>query len=316
MNELSDTCKSVAIHWGLTFKCIRDDLAVAGSPERCLSRMVIEDDGQRLFILEEISPQNMARKEQIAATLALFSHRGLPALHPYLPNAGSSYITKHENRFWILRPYIEGVSLKRPDYVHEGWRGRAMAEFLMELKKRSHGIAVKEGMPVFSITAFIADLLQRINIHNRELLPHIAPIIECLDGKFFAAHDGLPVCFCHGDFHPLNVIWMENGIASVIDWEFCGPKAEIYDLALLTGCIGMEDPAALTGPFVRGLLHGIAHTYAPLSRHYLFEYVVAVRFAWLSEWLRNADREMIALEIEYMTLLVQEQGCLKDTWRT
>jgi hypothetical protein len=63
MNELSDTCKSVAIHWGLTFKCVRDDLAVAGSPERCLSRMVIEDDGQRLFILEEISPQN---REMIA----------------------------------------------------------------------------------------------------------------------------------------------------------------------------------------------------------------------------------------------------------
>ncbi len=318
MNTLTETLNSLIQSWDLTFKNMRDDLTISGSPERCLSRMVIEDDRKCLFILEKISPQNIARKGEIAETLSVLSHEGLEAVHPYLMNTSKFYITRHENHFWILKPYIEGVSLERPAYVHDGWRGRTMAAFLIELKERSHGIILDDGRNLFSITAFIADLLKRIEKHDKELLPEIAPVIECLDGEFFAAHNRLPIGFCHGDYHPLNIIWSKDSILSVIDWEFSGYKAEIYDLALLMGCIGMEDPAALTGPFIQELLRGLENVYAPLSLQYLFEYIVAIRFAWLSEWLRNADQdqEMIALEIDYMTFLMQAQGCLKDAWRT
>lgn len=312
MNEFNETCKSLVRHWGLTFQKIRDDSPIAGSPERCLSRVIIEDDWKRLFILENISPRNLARKEEIAKALSVLSDEGVRALHPYLLNAAKSFITRHEDHFWILRPYIEGVPLERPEYAYDGWRGRAMAEFLIELKECSHSITMGDGRAIFSITAFIADLLKRIEKHNRELIPKIAPVIECLDREFFTVHDRLPVCFCHGDYHPLNIIWSKDDILSVIDWEFSGYRAEIYDMALLIGCIGMEDPAALTGSFIQELLQVVVRAYSPLSLQYLFEFVVAIRFAWLSEWLRNADREMITLEIDYMTLLTQEQRCLKD----
>lgn len=314
MSDLTETCKSVARHWELTIKKIRDDFPIAGSPERCRSRVVIEDDRNHLFILEDISPQNVARKEEIAKTLSTLSENGIQAVHPYLLNAATSFITKHENRYWILKPYIDGVPMERPAYVHDGWRGRTMAAFLIELKERSHGIPVDDGRRPFSITAFIADLLKRMEKHNRELLPEIAPVIDYLDREFFAIHDRLPIRFCHGDYHPLNIIWSKDSILSVIDWEFSGNKPEIYDMALLMGCLGMEDPAALTGPLIQELLHGLAHAYTPVSLQYLFEYIVAIRFAWLSEWLRNADQEMITLEIDYMTLLILEQRRLKDAW--
>jgi homoserine kinase type II len=43
----------------------------------------------------------------------------------------------------------------------------------------------------------------------------------------------------------------------------------------------------------------------------LIEFVIAIRFAWLSEWLRHEDREMIALETDYMNLLADNADVLK-----
>jgi len=45
------------------------------------------------------------------------------------------------------------------------------------------------------------------------------------------------------------------------------------------------------------------------------EYLLALRFAWLSEWLRQKDKEMIEMEEAYMKLLVGNmeilrQGCI------
>jgi homoserine kinase type II len=43
----------------------------------------------------------------------------------------------------------------------------------------------------------------------------------------------------------------------------------------------------------------------------LIEFVIAIRFAWLSEWLRHDDLEMIALETVYMNLLTDNADMLK-----
>jgi homoserine kinase type II len=39
-----------------------------------------------------------------------------------------------------------------------------------------------------------------------------------------------------------------------------------------------------------------------------------MRFAWLSEWLRKDDREMIGLELDYMDLLIQNRDALARVW--
>jgi homoserine kinase type II len=51
-----------------------------------------------------------------------------------------------------------------------------------------------------------------------------------------------------------------------------------------------------------------------MSRKYLLEAVIAIRFAWLSEWLRKRDMEMVELEIVYLKLLVQNRNILKEAW--
>jgi homoserine kinase type II len=313
MNACSEQLEPILQHWNLKFQKLRNDLSIAGSPERCLDRTVIEEKSDRLFILEEISHRNAIRKEEIAGTLSTLSRQGLPTVHPYILNTAGQFITEHNHRFWSVRPYIEGTILQRPDYVEDGWRGKSAAAFLKDLKAKSDFIPTGN-TPPFSIVAFISDFLDRMESHNEELIPRIAPIREFLDREFFAYHDRLATAFCHGDYHPVNIVWSENAILSVIDWEFSGFKPELYDMALMIGCIGMEDPTALTGPFVQQFIHGLAHVYSPFSLHYLFEFVLAVRFAWLSEWLRNNDKEMVDLEMDYMSLLLRESQLLQEVW--
>jgi homoserine kinase type II len=112
------------------------------------------------------------------------------------------------------------------------------------------------------------------------------------------------------------VIWSEDGVRSVIDWEFCGLKTETFDAALLMGCIGMEHPQSLKGPFIPALLGEIRREglLSPESLSVLFELVLAVRLLWLSEWLRGRDMEMARLELDYLNLLLVEEPILREVW--
>ena len=166
---------------------------------------------------------------------------------------------------------------------------------------------------MFSITDYIQKLILQIQTHAPHVLVGIGPVIRFIEERFMKVHDRLPVSFCHGDFHPLNVIWSHDGIHAVIDWEFLGIKPEIYDAANLIGCIGIEDPEALLGDLVRQFILGLKQSQwiSSASWDVLIEFVIAIRFAWLSEWLRHEDREMIALETDYMNLLADNADMLK-----
>ena len=140
---------------------------------------------------------------------------------------------------------------------------------------------------------------------------------DFVEQEFADLEGAFPIVFCHGDFHPLNVIWSEDGIKSVIDWEFLGYKPEVYDVANLIGCVGFEDPAGLTEGFVAELISRMmkANALSPVCWQYLAEWVVVIRFAWLSDWLRRRDREMIDLEVTYIHLLIDNRQALKDIWK-
>jgi homoserine kinase type II len=307
--------KELMLGWGLKLRQIRADLSMAGSPERCLSRMVAETDDGGRFVIERIARHQRGRRNEISAVLHSLRHMGLGSIQSYPPDAEGNHVHSYNGELWQIAPYIEGVLLSRPDYIHDGWRGEALAEFLVRMKRVSRGFTLEDSSS-FSILRFITDLKDRMKIYNPEILTKIEEIIRVLFDEFAGYHDRLPVIFCHGDYHPLNVIWSSDGIACVIDWEFMGNKPEIFDAANLIGCIGMEEPQGLTGSMVRDFLCVLDKEgfLSNMSRKYLLEAVIAIRFAWLSEWLRKRDMEMVELEIVYLKLLVQNRNILKEAW--
>ena len=96
-----------------------------------------------------------------------------------------------------------------------------------------------------------------------------------------------------------------------------GPKPEVYDLATLIGCVGFEAPAGLARGLVTGLIERLmaANVLSPVSWRYLPEWVIAMRFAWLSDWLRRRDEEMVDLEIAYINLLIDNRRALAEIWK-
>ena len=302
--------------WNLELKAECPEAPLAGSPERSLFRTVVEDAEGRRLILEQLKPSTLALKREIAATLDYLARKGLAGVHPCLRGADGSFIEKAAGGFWQVSAFIDGIELVRPDYTREAWRGRALARFLVEMKGKAADIPFgRPGRP-FSIAEFTRDLMARMARHHPERAAAVRGVCDDLEGHFFAAHDRLPVCFCHGDPHPVNVIWGEGGIRGVIDWEFSGYKPELYDAALVLGCVGMENPAALAGELALSFIAELraAGCFDASGFAVLPEFVTALRFAWLSEWLRKQDPEMVEMETDYIRLLHGGRENLRRAW--
>jgi homoserine kinase type II len=311
--EIDHFAAEAARDWNLSFRRNRRDLQIAGSPDRCELRLVIECDSDRLYVLESLFEADADHKLEIITCLNFLSEKGLKAVSPYLRSTSGGYIVNSGSRLWQLSPFVPGVPLVRPAYVWDGWRGEVMADFLIRLNTLSRNISCLKNLSAFSITDYIQKLVAQIQTHAPDVLDGIRPVVRFVEERFIKAHDLLPLSFCHGDFHPLNVIWSPNGIHAVIDWEFLGIKPEIYDAANLIGCIGIEDPQALLGDLVRNFILRLKQSkwISNASWNVLIEFVIAIRFAWLSEWLRHDDREMIALETLYMNILTDNADMLK-----
>ncbi|MFK5951653.1 MAG: aminoglycoside phosphotransferase family protein [Desulfobacterium sp.] len=302
--------------WNFTFSRPRRDIDIPGSPERCEERMVVEDHHQQRFVLEKFTLDQISHKRKIAFVLHHLKKQGLSWVYPPLDNFEQAAITRFQGAGWQLTPFINGVALHRPEYAFEAWRGEVLARVLLELKQRVGKPPGGEQGDVFSITTYVTQLSQTLKGREPKIYKQLEPILSHLHQNFFSVHDQIPLGFSHGDFHPINIIWSKDGINGVIDWEFMGWKPEIYDLANLLGCLGMEDPPALVGDLVSSLLHDLeaGKFFCPVGWQSLLDFVIALRFAWLSEWLRKKDQEMIDLERVYLNLLVEKYGDITASW--
>ena len=302
--------------WGLRFRKLRGDIPISGSPDRCLFRTVLEDQEGTLYILENLAPEAITHKKKIAQTVAFLAKNGLKAVHSYLPLGKDDYIATWQNRYWQISPYIAGIPLKRPEYAFEGWRGSVLAGFLIDLWKRSEDLPFFDRSQPFSIVTFIREFLGKIEAREPALSRRLRPAADFLEKDFMDVHDEFPVRFSHGDYHPLNIIWSATGMNAVIDWEFLGYKPEIYDIAMMIGCLGMEKPQSLTGDLVFEFVKQLKESrlIAEKSWSFLFEFVLALRFAWLSDWLKRSDVEMIDLEAVYIQLLLDNRGIFTRSW--
>lgn len=315
--RLDESIIKASARWGLDVQSIRKDIEICGSPERCEFRFVIECTDNHLYVVESLIDDEINHKHKIISSLNYLYHQGLAGINPYLATDDNIYIIKSDDRFWQISRFINGVALNRPDYIFDQWRGKVLADFLIGLRKASSNLPGFDRKAPFSITEYINTLNDQIKTFEPKLQKEIQPVTGFLRKNFIRTHGRLPAFFCHGDYHALNVIWSDTRINAVIDWEFSGIKPEIYDMANMIGCIGIENPEALAGPLTIDFINRLkqSETISNISWSVLVEFIIALRFAWLSEWLRYKDQEMIDLETVYMKLLVRNANDLKQIWK-
>ena len=277
-------------------------------------RLAVEDVEGLVWALERLFSGQRARREAMGLALAVLADNGLPVV-PYRRTAEDSYVAELDGSDWQLSPFVPGDPLPQPDYVDHPERGVGLGRFLGALGRCSAGIVplpdARHGLEVYcrNLVATLADREPDLAGAVRPFLDALEPLWE----RWATLDRGL----VHGDLHPLNVIWQGRDVAAVLDWEFMARRPLIYDPANCLGCVGIEDPMAL----VRGLAPALIRTLGqegvldagtlPL----LPRAVLAVRFAWLSEWLRRREREMVDLELAYMNILVRGLDDLARAWK-
>ena len=240
----------------------------------------------------------------------------LPEVRAWLAFEPGRFIAARGDGAWQVSPFVPGVALDRPAYAFESWRGEALADLLIRFGGAASGMPGRESALPFSLPGFVRDLFGKMRNLRRPLFERLYPALLSLERGLFPMIDAIPASFCHGDFHPLNIVWSEAGISALIDLEFCGFRPETYDAALLAGCLGMEEPRALNAGLVRTLLARLkaGAGYAAAGWELFPDMVMGIRFAWLSDWLRRDDREMIDLEAVYIGLLLENREALAKAW--
>ena len=310
---MSDTAVIDAFNcWDLEAGNLRPDISIEGSPERCDYRTVLEDRSGTPWVIERIFPKTREAKLRIAGTLEYLQQEEMPGILAYLRTGQGEFLAESGGGQWLLRPYLAGTDLPRPSFIRDCWRGEVLAEFLISLRDKSAQLPFFRDQQVFALEPYIRQLLEVIWNRKPGVAAEVQPVLAHLERSFFPLVPTLPAAFCHGDYHPVNVIWAPNRIAAVIDWEFTGPKTELYDVANLLGCAGFENPAGLRGELAQSLIRELREAGFATEQSWqsLTDLILALRFGWLSEWLRKKDREMLELELVYMGLILEHRDTL------
>ena len=142
-------------NWDIKFKKVRDDIDICGSPERAKFRIVVEDNDNKLYILENIHSKLFERKNIIAETSEYLEKKKLLGATSYLRNNKNEFLSlvpqnypvdnnccgqprmHSQDEYWQVLPFVDGISLKRPKYVFDSWRGETSAQFLIDLKNKN-----------------------------------------------------------------------------------------------------------------------------------------------------------------------------------
>ncbi len=292
-----DEANRVLTHWNLVATAIRGSSLIQGSPERSLRRTVISTDSGS-YILEQIDPNKAAFRETVANLLASLSSN-VPVI-PYSFAADTKAVQKEADSFWMVHPFVFHTELNRETFWESEELGRTVGNLLVSLAQ----LPTTDSLPRYSPKSYFEKLILSIGKTRIDVRKAIVPILGYLKSTILPEIESLPLAFSHGDAHPLNMLWNENKLLALIDWEFCGIRPRIYDTALVIGCVATESPQAIDAGFVKAIIDSTKRIFTVQEQNLLAPMIVLNRFNWLSEWLRRHDEEMIRFEIEYMKSLI------------
>jgi homoserine kinase type II len=302
--------------WNIKFERVCEDIDIQGSPERTLSRVVIEDKKSNLYLLEKFSRGRFFLRKNVARAIEFLADNGLNQALLCKKSKFGEFLPIYRDACFQLSPFLDSTELRRPDYLSSSEIGQNFALFLIRQNEASENMQTRIFFAPFSIKEYIYKIFSEMKIHDIDIHKKYLPFLEFLEKEFMENHDSLPLAFAHGDLHPLNIIWDHNEIKAVIDWEFAGYKPDMYDAANLVGCAGIEDPEGLGMPMVMTFIKTLKEKGIISKQGWdMFpEYILALRFAWLSEWLRKKDEQMLDLEACYLDILMNNMNRLKKTW--
>jgi hypothetical protein len=78
-----------------------------------------------------------------------------------------------------------------------------------------------------------------------------------------------------------------------------------YDMCLMLGCLGMDNPDNLASPLVKAFQDTLHAGEYMNDWSMLEEKIAATRLGWLGEWLTLKDTELIKRELQFIDYLLR-----------
>jgi len=279
---------------------------IYGAPSRSADRVVVTDKNGEKFIVEKHHFWNMGKKLKIAENINLLYNNGFDKCSPYIYSVQGIPVIEFENRCWMIQKFISHDILQRPDYLDDGLKGANAAKALLKMYDVSRNLQMNDAIDSFSLAEHTLKTVEKIRNIHPEISAKTPDVINIIGHSFKDLIEEMPLVFCHGDYHPLNILWNGDNVKTVIDWEFSGYRPILTDIANIIGCAGFEDVSAFNRDFVRNFLEVIKNS--GLLSDKLFEQIIlfalGFRFSgWLNEWINDKDETMVQREIKYLNLL-------------
>ncbi|XPV76187.1 MAG: phosphotransferase [Desulfovibrio sp.] len=309
--------KKIFEAFGLILKQ-KKQLIAPTSPDRCAARFCGEDMNGDIWVAEKLFESQEIRRESIGFLLHELNNEGFMEACAFRPvinapaNDSLQYCASVDGSLWQLMPYVSGIDLPRPEYLGDEILGKSAGLLLVKFRNAAKRVEaanneiIMQANSRLDLEEYCHTLAENAASRNAKTYRHIKPVLEHLQ-PFFCALPSLPTHLCHGDVHPMNVIWGEDKTKALIDWEFVGIRPELYDAANCIGCAGFENPAAFSGGFVPAMMGVLRkHDFATSeSWRWFLHLIITIRFAWLAEWLRKGDKDMHSMELDYLDILLR-----------
>ncbi|PID29847.1 MAG: hypothetical protein CSB55_00890 [Candidatus Cloacimonadota bacterium] len=285
----------IAQVWDKKINRTEKNINIQGSPARSDFRIAVSSPEQ-IYILEKYGKEKEKTKNKIYLATD-YLHKKIKEIITYERNQKGEFALIENGAYWHLIKYIKGTDLPRPDYAYDSRYAKALIDFQNRFNAVPKEEIRKFCKEKFHLGKFCLNLLEKLKKNDPDIYQKIT-FSHAYAERTEEQEQKAEFNFSHGDFHPLNIIWDNFQIKTLIDWEFCNWKIKGYDYGLLVGCLGMENPTALLGDLAKKLT---AENYD--IKKYFFDLILCIRLLWLSNWLHIGDKGMTDLEISYLKLL-------------
>lgn len=160
MNELFEIKDPIFLEWmnrlwGIEFKRVCPEFDIQGSPERSLSRAVIETIGGKLFLMEKFPKEKFAVRERVCCTIDHLNGQGLSTALGGQRTKEGEFLPFFKGAFFQISSFLDSTGLIRPDWLASAEMGKNMGLFLIQMAGASKGLLTQISFPSFSIKTYI-----------------------------------------------------------------------------------------------------------------------------------------------------------------
>lgn len=188
-------------------------------------RLITSRDNKK-YVLKEQQRVEGIKKE---AALLSYLREKIPIAAP-VKTKNNEYYFEGENKYYVLYPFLEGASFK--DHYGENYReearllGKAIGDLHSALKKINY-----EGCKEFNLVKDVTEWAKDIIEKNKELLDYnfVEEIIKSFKEEFILIYDLLPKQIIHRDLHPGNILFKDDRLSGIVDFELAVTGVRIFD---------------------------------------------------------------------------------------